>query len=139
MTAEAPAPGGEPKKHARSLLAEHPAFRLFWCARTASALSFQMQAVAVGWQIYELTHSTFQLGMVGLAQFLPMVLLTLPAGHAADRYNRTITAGTSTAIQGLAIVGMAFASHAHRLTPAGIFAAVAFIGAAKAFLPMLIT
>jgi len=133
MTAEAPAPGGEPKKHARSLLAEHPAFRLFWCARTASALSFQMQAVAVGWQIYELTHSTFQLGMVGLAQFLPMVLLTLPAGHAADRYNRTITAGTSTAIQGLAIVGMAFASHAHRLTPAGIFAAVAFIGAAKAF------
>ena len=47
-----------------------------------------MQAVAVGWQIYALTHSAFQLGMVGLAQFLPMVMLNLVVGHFADRHDR---------------------------------------------------
>ena len=47
-----------------------------------------MQAVAVGWQVYTLTGSAFDLGLVGLAQFLPMILLTLLVGQAADRYDR---------------------------------------------------
>ena len=81
---EEPPPGAP----AQSLLTKYPAFGFFWCARAVSGLAFQMQAVAVGWQIYALTHSAFELGMIGLAQFLPMVLLTLPAGHAADRYDR---------------------------------------------------
>ena len=96
-------------------------------------MSFQMQAVAVGWQIYELTHSTLQLGMVGLAQYLPMVLLTLPAGHAADRYDRRRTVAASTAVQGMAMLVLAAGSAMHWLRPAGIFAAVAFIGGARAF------
>ena len=61
----------------RSILFEHPAYGWFWCARVASGMAFQIQAVAVGWQVYEITHSTFQLGMVGLVQFLPIVLLSL--------------------------------------------------------------
>ncbi|NHW38499.1 MFS transporter [Paenibacillus aceris] len=53
-----------------------------------SSISFQMLSVAIGWQMYELTHDAFSLGLVGLAQFLPMVLLTLVVGHFADRYDR---------------------------------------------------
>lgn len=53
-----------------------------------SSIAFQMLSVAIGWQMYELTHDAFSLGLVGLAQFLPMVLLTLVVGHFADRYDR---------------------------------------------------
>src|SRR5262249_58960723 len=50
----------------------HPAFALFWFSRILSTLAFQMQAVAVGWQLYALTGSALDLGLVGLAQFLPI-------------------------------------------------------------------
>ena len=114
-------------------LLAHPGFGLFWCARGASSLAFQMQAVAVGWQIYALTHSTLKLGLVGLAQFLPMVLCTLPAGHVADRYDRRWVAGAMVALQGLAIGFLAWGSHGGWLTTRMIFTAVAVIGAARAF------
>ena len=122
-----------PKQKPRSILVEHPAFGFFWYARGASALAFQMQAVAVGWQIYALTHSTFQLGMVGLAQFVPMVLLTLVTGHAADRYNRRTVAAVAVGIQGLVAGALALGNIGHCLTPAWIFAGVALSGAARSF------
>src|SRR5215472_12676724 len=71
----------------RSLFHHRP-FAFFWSARVLSAVSFQLQGVAVGWQIYALTHSALALGLVGLAQFLPMLALTLVVGHVADRYDR---------------------------------------------------
>ena len=122
-----------PESQARLLLLEYPAFGLYWCARVGSALSFQMQAVAVGWQIYSLTHSTFQLGMVGLAQFLPIVLFTLPAGHTVDRYDRRTIYGITLAIQGLATAFLAAGSWGHWLTVPGIFAIAALMGAARSF------
>jgi len=61
----------------------HRPFKLFLCARAATFMAFQMLAVAVGWQIYELTGSAMYLGLVGLAQFMPMFLLTLVVGHVA--------------------------------------------------------
>ena len=57
----------------------------FWAARLAAVFAYQMQAVAIGWQIYALTGSVFDLGLVGLAQFLPSVALLLVVGHVADR------------------------------------------------------
>src|ERR1700687_1979986 len=51
-------------------------------------VGLEMQAVAVGWQVYEITRSPLDLGLVGLAQFLPNIVLFLWAGHAADRFNR---------------------------------------------------
>lgn len=63
-------------------------FAFFWFARVFTAAGSQMQAVAVSWQIYELTHSAFDLGMVGLVQFLPRLALMTVAGNAADRYDR---------------------------------------------------
>jgi MFS family permease len=66
----------------------YPNFRLFMSARFLSILSSEMVAVAVGWQIYAMTHRPLDLGLVGLAQFAPGVLLFLVAGHTADRHAR---------------------------------------------------
>src|SRR5260221_4552727 len=71
-----------------SALLKHPAFLLFVLSRSFSRFSGQIAAVAVGWQIYDLTGSAFDLGMVGLVQFLPTALLVFVAGHAVDRYCR---------------------------------------------------
>src|SRR5512142_1528340 len=93
-----------------SSVLRHPPYRLFWLARIATSLAFQMVGVAVGWQIYALTGSAWYLGLVGLAQFLPMFLLTLAAGHVADRYDRrTISAVCQTA-EGLAAAVLAAGS-----------------------------
>ncbi|MDB5818161.1 MAG: transporter [Rhizobacter sp.] len=64
------------------------AFMLFWFGRVASTAGNQMMMVAVGWQMYDLTGSAWDLGLVGLYQFLPALVLTLVAGHVADRYKR---------------------------------------------------
>jgi MFS family permease len=63
-------------------------FRLFIAMRLPASLAVQMQSVAVGWQVYDLTHQPIALGYVGLAQFLPVVGFALLAGHVADRFDR---------------------------------------------------
>jgi len=63
-------------------------FRLFQTARFCMVLALEMQSVAVGWQIYEITHRALDLGYVGLAQFLPGILLFLVSGHVIDRFDR---------------------------------------------------
>ncbi|MDB6002709.1 MAG: transporter [Rhizobacter sp.] len=79
------------------------AFMLFWFGRVASTAGNQMMMVAVGWQMYDLTGSAWDLGLVGLYQFLPALVLTLVAGHTADRYNR----GRILALCMAALVGVA--------------------------------
>src|ERR1700676_3476440 len=66
----------------------HPDFVLFQIARFLIVAAVEMQAVAVGWQVYDITHRALDLGLVGLAQFLPGFFLFLISGHAADRVNR---------------------------------------------------
>src|ERR1700722_2147086 len=66
----------------------HPAFVLFQIARFLIVVAVEMQAVAVGWQVYEITKRPLDLGYVGLAQFLPAILLFPISGHASDRYER---------------------------------------------------
>ena len=63
-------------------------FLLYLVGRFIASLGQQMLTVAVGWELYERTQSPLSLGLVGLTQMVPMVLLTLPAGHVADNYNR---------------------------------------------------
>jgi MFS family permease len=65
-----------------------PNFRLYLAGNALAIFGMQMQTVAVGWEIYERTHEPLDLGLVGLAQFLPVAALTLPAGHVADVLNR---------------------------------------------------
>ena len=59
----------------KTSILRYPPVLFLWCARVATAIAYQMQAVAVGWQIYELTSSPLQLGYVGLMMFIPGVLL----------------------------------------------------------------
>src|SRR2546426_9121300 len=77
----------------------HPAFAFLWCSRVLANVAFQMLGVAVGWQLYELTGSALDLGLVGLAQFVPMVLLTLIVGQVADRYDRRLVAATCQIVE----------------------------------------
>ena len=69
-------------------LRRHRPFALYWVSRVSSTVALQMQAVAVGWQMYEITHNPLDLGLVGLTQFIPAALFVLVAGHVADRYDR---------------------------------------------------
>ena len=66
----------------------HPGFVLFQIARFLIVAAVEMQAVAVGWQVYEITKRPLDLGLVGLAQFLPGILLFPISGHASDRFER---------------------------------------------------
>src|SRR5882672_8249301 len=88
-------------------LLEHRSFVAYWCARTANNAAYQMQAVAIGWQIYALTGSVFDLGLVGLVQFFPVVVLGVLIGHMADRYDRRIVVGTCQVIKALAAAALA--------------------------------
>lgn len=115
-----------------SVLHEKP-FALFWCARVASSIAFQMQAVAVGWQAYALTGSAFYLGLVGLAQFLPMFLLTLAVGHLADRYDRRMIARVCQTVEAAAAGALAVGSATGWLGRESLLAIVAVTGAARAF------
>jgi MFS family permease len=67
---------------------QYPSFRYYMIARILATTSSEMQALAVAWQVYGITHRPLDLGLVGLAQFLPGILLFLLAGHAADRFPR---------------------------------------------------
>src|ERR1700684_2261324 len=66
----------------------HPDFVLFQIARFLIVAAVEMQAVAVGWQVYDITKRALDLGLVGLAHFLPGILLFLVSGHASDRFQR---------------------------------------------------
>jgi MFS family permease len=66
----------------------HRDFALFWSSLVAEALALQMAFVAIGWQVYSVRQNPLDLGLVGLAEFLPLPLLALPAGHLADRLPR---------------------------------------------------
>jgi MFS family permease len=109
------------------------AFIQFWSARVLSGLAFQMVAVALGWQIYALTHSAYALGLVGLAQFLPMFALTLVVGHVADRYDRRVVVSIGSAVNAAAVVMLALGSWHGWLGPASIYLLAAVSGAARAF------
>jgi len=66
----------------------HPDFRRLWVSMLCSGVAMQMAQVAIGWQVYSIHHSAFDLGLIGLAEFVPVALLALPAGQIADRLPR---------------------------------------------------
>ncbi len=73
-------------------------FSLYWTAIIATGFAGQMMAVAVGWQVYAINESALDLGLIGLAQFLPLPLLALPAGHIADRLPRRLVYGAAIGV-----------------------------------------
>jgi len=121
------------REKGRAIIFEHPAFGWFWSARIVSALAFQMQATVVSWQVYDLTHSTFQLGLVGLVPYLPVVGLALVAGHLVDRFDRRLIYGLSLLAQAFAGLVLAWGSWRHAIGLPAIYAAVALFGVGRAF------
>jgi len=114
-------------------LRHHRPFALYWLARVAATIALQMQAVAVGWQIYALTSSPLDLGLVGLTQFLPAILFVLVAGQAADIYDRRKLVRISQTMQGLGVATLAAATASDVIAKELILAAVFVIGGARAF------
>ena len=108
-------------------------FVLYWLARVSTALAHQMITVGVGWQMYALTGSALDLGLVGLAQFVPSVLLLLLAGHVADRSDRRSVLQVCAGAEALGALALCAGSALGLLTPHAIFALVFLIGAARAF------
>ncbi len=110
-----------------------PAFLRFLCARVGASLAFQIVSVAVGWQVYELSGSALDLGLIGLAQFLPMAVLTLVVGHVADRYDRRRIVAICMAIEALATLTLALAAlHGLGGRPL-IYATLIVMSSARAF------
>ena len=107
---------------------------LFLAARFCSAIAVMMFSVAVGWQVYALTHSPFALGMVGLVQFLPAFFLTLPGGLAADRFDRRRILLGSFALEILVGVALFIISLYPSPHAGWIFATLMFIGVGRAFM-----
>jgi MFS family permease len=114
-------------------LIEQRSFVLFWLARVFATTGYQMLALLIGWQIYALTGSAFDLGLVGLIQFVPAVVLTLAIGHAADRYDRRSIVRLAQAVYALAALIVTAALIAGVLSRGLLFAAVFMIGCARAF------
>src|SRR5438105_5543201 len=105
----------------------------FLLSRSLSRFSSQMGAVAIGWQIYDLTGSAFDLGMVGLVQFLPTALLVFVAGHAADRYERKRVVQICQFAEALTALFLGWGPYGGWLTEVDIFLATAVLGTAGAF------
>jgi MFS family permease len=114
-------------------------FTVYAAARFCNSLAWAMLGVAVGWQVYQLTHNPLYLGFVGLAQFLPFVLLVLPAGYVADHADRRLLLVGAYSVQGVCadlLGGLHFVLH--RPTVLGAISLDLFavlFGGATALLP----
>lgn len=108
-------------------------YTVYAAARFCATLCWMMLDVAVGWQVYALTRNPLDLGLVGLAQFLPFVLLVLPAGHVADRADRrrVLLAAYFVAAVAVGVLVWFTLAGAHVVWP--VFLAMALSGAARAF------
>lgn len=108
-------------------------FLSFLVSRSLSRFSSQIAAVAIGWQIYDITGRAFDLGMVGLIQFLPTALLVFVAGTAADRYPRKRVVQLCQVVEALTALYLCLGAYAGVLTEPQLFAATFVLGIAGAF------
>jgi MFS family permease len=109
------------------------AFVRFWLARLAGTTANQMLMVALAWQMYDITSSAWDLGLVGLFQFVPALLFTLPAGHVADRLHRGRIFAACMAAQALAAAVLLAALYGHFSTRELILGISVLLGMARAF------
>jgi len=123
----------ETSKAAGRVAFTYPSFVLFQLARFFIALAGEMQSVAVGWQVYEITKRPLDLGLVGLAQFLPSILLFLVAGHVADHFDRRWVIVSCYSASALCAGSLLFFSlwGVHNVYP--IYAVLLVLGIARCF------
>src|SRR5262245_23434229 len=102
-------------------------------ARFLAALAVQIQTVAVGWQVYQLTGKELDLGLVGLSQFLPFLALVLPAGLAADRWDRRMILGLCYLVDGLCAILLLVFTRSGGAQVWPIWSVMVVFGSARAF------
>ena len=112
----------------------HRNFAFYLSARVLGTLAVQMQSVAIGWQVYQLTGSLFDLGLIGLAQFAPFLLLILIAGHTADRYNRRNIIAMCLTVQLLCALALLAFTMSGLSVVWPVFAVLVLFGSARAFM-----
>ncbi|GLK68844.1 MFS transporter [Hansschlegelia plantiphila] len=111
----------------------HRNFVLFWAARLSSTFAVQIVSVAVGWQVYDLTRDPFDLGLVGLVQFLPAFALVLVTGPAADRFPRRAIMAACCAVEGVGALILVALAWTGPLSTLPIFCVLFVFGVARAF------
>jgi MFS family permease len=117
----------------RPALMRSRSFAFYWCARTSTNGAYQMQTVAIGYQIYELTNNPFDLGLVGLVQFVPIVLLSLFIGQIADHYDRREVVRLCQIVKALAAASLAIGTVGGWLNREAFLAILFVTGVARAF------
>src|SRR5262249_60490705 len=120
-----------PESPPASLLHHRP-FILYWNARIFASLAFQMVGVSVAWEMYSITGSAFDLGLVGLTQFLPATVLMLVAGQLADRYDRRLILQLCQWVEGAAAAALAYGSFTGSISKQFILMAGFFLRGARA-------
>ena len=123
---------GSDRTSANSLRRNHTFVR-FWIASAGSGFGFQMLSVAVGWQIYSITGRALDLGLIGLVQFVPSLLLALPAGHVADQFERRRIVLWGLGVEWIAIAALAASTLTGHFSELGTLGLLFVIGVAKAF------
>ena len=118
---------------AGSSIYRYPGFLPFLIGRLAAVCALQIQAVVVAWQVYDATRDPLSLACVGLAQFIPMLLLLLPAGDLIDRFDRKRILAASWAVEALCGALLLWLSLGDTLNTAAIYAVLALFGCARAF------
>ena len=112
---------------------DQPDFLRLLGIRILSGIAQNMLVVVLAWQMYNLTGSAWDLGLVGLLQFAPVLALTLPAGHLADRYSRTRILSSCTAVQTVTVAALLAATLTGSMGRASILLASVVLGSVRAF------
>jgi MFS family permease len=122
----------EPASPAASAL-RHRRFVLFLLASSATGFAVQIMSVSVGWQIYDITRDPLDLGLVGLAQFLPPLVLVLVTGLAADKFSRRMIMAVCLSVELLCAAGLVLFTLSTPTTVVPVFAILVVLGIARAF------
>lgn len=112
----------------------HRGFARFWASRFFTTFATQIVSVAVGWQVYDLTRDPFDLGLVGLVQFAPSLLLVLVTGAVSDRFNRRMIVAICQIVEASCAAALLILVLADDINVTAIFIALAVFGVARAFM-----
>jgi MFS family permease len=111
----------------------HRAFLSYWAARFLTTFATMIVSVAVGWQMYDLTRDPFDLGLVGIVQFLPSLLLVLATGVVADRFGRRLIMAVAVVLEAICALALLLLTLRGLGGPMPIFIVLAMFGIARAF------
>ncbi|MGB6117100.1 MAG: MFS transporter [Mesorhizobium sp.] len=111
----------------------HSAFSRYWAARFLATFATQIVSVAVGWQIYDLTRDPFDLGLVGIIQFAPSLLLVLVTGSVADRFGRRLIMSLAVFVEAMCALALLVLTWRGLTGPGEVFLILFLFGIARAF------